>query len=299
MFNGNVVISVVFTLAQLSVILATLFVGRADPPDGTLSSASWLLTAHYALVFVSVLIAMAVDVVFMRRVVRLLNSISLVMGSLEPDRTTRVAAAAALAKELGLHVAGVSFHVGSGCRDATRYEWALRDCKKLFEMAGIIEHRDALVQQLRAHVSRDVGESILAAASARAAEGDGAANGLKAACEAAVQEEVRAAEALAAQRYAPAAFETRQGSCCPPTSKGRVAASTPASARAAKILCILGWSATPPSRSTGAAPSVSRSAGKSTSRETRRKLWAVSSKVPRSCMAKAGRAQRPTASCTS
>ena len=71
--------------------------------------------------------------------------------------------------------------------------------KKLFEMAGIIEHRDALVQQLRAHVSRDVGESILAAASARAAEGDGAANGLKAACESAVQEEVRAAEALAAQ----------------------------------------------------------------------------------------------------
>ena len=39
------------------------------------------------------------------------------------------------AKKCGLEVVGVSFHVGSGCRDATRYEWALRDCKKLFEMA--------------------------------------------------------------------------------------------------------------------------------------------------------------------
>ena len=39
------------------------------------------------------------------------------------------------AKRYGLEVVGVSFHVGSGCRDATRYEMALRDCKKLFEMA--------------------------------------------------------------------------------------------------------------------------------------------------------------------
>ena len=39
------------------------------------------------------------------------------------------------AKKCGLEVVGVSFHVGSGCRDATRYEMALRDCKKLFEMA--------------------------------------------------------------------------------------------------------------------------------------------------------------------
>jgi hypothetical protein len=39
------------------------------------------------------------------------------------------------AKKHGLEVVGVSFHVGSGCRDATRYEMALRDCKKLFEMA--------------------------------------------------------------------------------------------------------------------------------------------------------------------
>jgi diaminopimelate decarboxylase len=39
------------------------------------------------------------------------------------------------AKRCGLDVVGVSFHVGSGCRDATRYEMALRDCKRLFEMA--------------------------------------------------------------------------------------------------------------------------------------------------------------------
>ncbi|KAL7534476.1 hypothetical protein ACHAXR_007960 [Thalassiosira sp. AJA248-18] len=39
------------------------------------------------------------------------------------------------AKRCGLNVVGVSFHVGSGCRDATRYEMALKDCKKLFEMA--------------------------------------------------------------------------------------------------------------------------------------------------------------------
>ena len=39
------------------------------------------------------------------------------------------------AKKWGLEVVGVSFHVGSGCRDATRYEMALKDCKRLFEMA--------------------------------------------------------------------------------------------------------------------------------------------------------------------
>jgi diaminopimelate decarboxylase len=37
------------------------------------------------------------------------------------------------AKTYGLEVAGVSFHVGSGCQDATRNKIALRDCK--FEMA--------------------------------------------------------------------------------------------------------------------------------------------------------------------
>jgi len=39
------------------------------------------------------------------------------------------------AKKVGLDVVGVSFHVGSGCRDATRYEMALKDCKELFHMA--------------------------------------------------------------------------------------------------------------------------------------------------------------------
>jgi len=39
------------------------------------------------------------------------------------------------AKKFGLEVVGVSFHVGSGCRDATRYEMALKDCKELFEVA--------------------------------------------------------------------------------------------------------------------------------------------------------------------
>ena len=39
------------------------------------------------------------------------------------------------AKKCGLDVVGVSFHVGSGCRDATRYEMALKDCKELFDMA--------------------------------------------------------------------------------------------------------------------------------------------------------------------
>lgn len=39
------------------------------------------------------------------------------------------------AKTHGLEVVGVSFHVGSGCRDASRYELALRDARKIFDMA--------------------------------------------------------------------------------------------------------------------------------------------------------------------
>jgi ornithine decarboxylase len=39
------------------------------------------------------------------------------------------------AKEHGLQVVGVSFHVGSGCRDPTRYDLALRDAKELFQLA--------------------------------------------------------------------------------------------------------------------------------------------------------------------
>jgi ornithine decarboxylase len=39
------------------------------------------------------------------------------------------------AKQYGLDVVGVSFHVGSGCRDATKYEWALKDARELFDLA--------------------------------------------------------------------------------------------------------------------------------------------------------------------
>mmetsp|Transcript_21181 Transcript_21181/g.24170 ORF Transcript_21181/g.24170 Transcript_21181/m.24170 type:complete len:664 (+) Transcript_21181:137-2128(+) len=39
------------------------------------------------------------------------------------------------AKECGLPVVGVSFHVGSGCRDASRYDLALRDARELFDLA--------------------------------------------------------------------------------------------------------------------------------------------------------------------
>ena len=41
----------------------------------------------------------------------------------------------AAAKKHGLEVVGVSFHVGSGCRDASRYELALRDAKEIFTFA--------------------------------------------------------------------------------------------------------------------------------------------------------------------
>jgi len=41
----------------------------------------------------------------------------------------------ASAKKHGMQVVGVSFHVGSGCRDASRYEAALKDSKTIFDMA--------------------------------------------------------------------------------------------------------------------------------------------------------------------
>lgn len=40
----------------------------------------------------------------------------------------------ATAKRYGLDVIGISFHVGSGCRDASRYELALNDAKEIFDM---------------------------------------------------------------------------------------------------------------------------------------------------------------------
>ena len=39
------------------------------------------------------------------------------------------------AKAHGMEVIGVSFHVGSGCRDASRYELALKDARELFDLA--------------------------------------------------------------------------------------------------------------------------------------------------------------------
>lgn len=41
----------------------------------------------------------------------------------------------AAAKQYGMQVVGVSFHVGSGCRDASKYDLALKDAKEIFEMA--------------------------------------------------------------------------------------------------------------------------------------------------------------------
>jgi len=40
-----------------------------------------------------------------------------------------------LGKVLNLNIVGVSFHVGSGCKDANVYRTALNDCKRVFEIA--------------------------------------------------------------------------------------------------------------------------------------------------------------------
>lgn len=53
---------------------------------------------------------------------------------------TRWPALLRAAKQHGLQVVGVSFHVGSGCRDVTRYEMALRDARALFDMAESEEY---------------------------------------------------------------------------------------------------------------------------------------------------------------
>ena len=41
-----------------------------------------------------------------------------------------------LAHSLGLHVAGVSFHVGSGCKDPQAYASAIQDAEHLFQAAS-------------------------------------------------------------------------------------------------------------------------------------------------------------------
>jgi ornithine decarboxylase len=40
-----------------------------------------------------------------------------------------------LAKNLGLNVIGISFHVGSGCRNKLQYKTAIEDCHKVYELA--------------------------------------------------------------------------------------------------------------------------------------------------------------------
>jgi diaminopimelate decarboxylase len=49
------------------------------------------------------------------------------------------------AQREGLQVVGVSFHVGSGCRDASRYEAALKDAKEIFDMATEYGHKMTLL----------------------------------------------------------------------------------------------------------------------------------------------------------
>jgi diaminopimelate decarboxylase len=50
-----------------------------------------------------------------------------------------------IAKELDLNVVGVSFHVGSGCRDASAYIDALNDTLKVFEAAKSLSMNDMTV----------------------------------------------------------------------------------------------------------------------------------------------------------
>lgn len=40
-----------------------------------------------------------------------------------------------LSKTLGLHISGVSFHVGSGCQDENVYETAIINCRRVFDIA--------------------------------------------------------------------------------------------------------------------------------------------------------------------
>ena len=44
-----------------------------------------------------------------------------------------------MGKILNLNIIGVSFHVGSGCEDAQVYWTALSDCKKVFEIANLLD----------------------------------------------------------------------------------------------------------------------------------------------------------------
>jgi ornithine decarboxylase len=50
-----------------------------------------------------------------------------------------------LARNMNLNVVGVSFHVGSGCMDATQYYKAIELCKKVFNMAKKIDYEFYIV----------------------------------------------------------------------------------------------------------------------------------------------------------
>jgi ornithine decarboxylase len=50
-----------------------------------------------------------------------------------------------IAKQLEINIKGVSFHVGSGCKDANVYNTALKDCKTVFEIANKLDIKMNLI----------------------------------------------------------------------------------------------------------------------------------------------------------
>ena len=49
------------------------------------------------------------------------------------------------ARHYNVPVVGVSFHVGSGCRDASRYEMALKDAREVFDVAAECGHEMSIL----------------------------------------------------------------------------------------------------------------------------------------------------------
>lgn len=62
-----------------------------------------------------------------------------------------------IAKSLGLHVAGVSFHVGSGCGDANAYSVALDHARKVFEAADALNMEPMTVVDIGGGFPGDTG----------------------------------------------------------------------------------------------------------------------------------------------
>ncbi|MHB1909805.1 MAG: type III PLP-dependent enzyme [Nitrososphaerales archaeon] len=79
-----------------------------------------------------------------------------------------------LAQKLNLNLAGVSFHVGSGCRDPHSYSSAIRDARKVFETAhnygfsmtildiggGFPGEDDKVTNEFFAKIAREINESL-------------------------------------------------------------------------------------------------------------------------------------------